>query len=171
MSHALKILLYSISHKREEALFDLYGLIEETIRKYQRCEILCPHTDSEEWRMSCDPLLLGSLLKSATVLEILPVLKAPYEDISFDELPAKLYSLNVNAICDKIERLRIGGQYPRSAHGLKDMIQERIEALEERLSGLDLPDFEAKEKGPTARGGCVGGDSEMASPTPYPTSL
>jgi hypothetical protein len=98
--------------------------------------------------MSCDSLLLDSLLKSATTLEILPVLEAPYEDISFDELTAKLYSLNVNAMCDKIDRPRFRGQYPKPAHGLKDMIQERIEALEERLSGLDLQDFKAKEKSP-----------------------
>lgn len=78
----------------------------------------------------------------------MPVPEAPYGDISFDEMTAKLYSLNVNAICDSINRPYIGGQYPKPAHGLKEMIQERIISLEERLSGLGIQDFKAKEKSP-----------------------
>jgi hypothetical protein len=96
----------------------------------------------------CDSLLLGSLLKSATTLEIVPVPETPYGEISFDEMTNKLYSLNVSAICDNISRPYIGGYYPKPAHGLKEMIQEKIESVEERLSGLDIQDFKMKEKSP-----------------------
>lgn len=123
-------------------------MIEQTIRRYQRQDVLCPRTDSADWRFQCDGLLLGSLLKSATTLGIMPVPDSPYGSISFDEMTAKLYSLDVRAICDRISRTDIDGYYPKPAHGLKEVIQERIKALEERLSGLDLQDFKSKGKAP-----------------------
>ena len=86
------------------------------------------------------------LLKSATTSGILPVPESPFGDISFDEMTAKLYSLDARAICDSISRPTINGKYPKLAHGLKEVIQERIKSLEERLSGLDIQDFETKGK-------------------------
>jgi hypothetical protein len=127
--------------KRQEGLFELYGLIEQTIRRYQRPEILCPRTDDAGLRMQCDYLLLGSLLKSATTLGIMPVPTSPYGEVSFNEIANKLHSLDVQAICDSIDRPWINGKYPTPAHGLKIVIHERIESLEERLSGLDIQDF------------------------------
>jgi len=122
-------------------------LIEETIRRYRRPEILCPLAD-----ILCDSLLLGSIQKGATILEILPVPKAPFGDISFDEMIAKLYSLNVSSSCDNMYRSgsppfgRFGSHRP--AHELKETIRKSIKVLEKRLSGLDILDFKAKQKNP-----------------------
>jgi hypothetical protein len=132
--------------KRREALFELYGLIEQTIRRYQRPEVLCPRTDSTSWSLQCDALLLGSLLKSATTLGIMPVPTPPYGNVSFVEIANRLYSLDVKAICDSISRAYINGNYPKPAHGLRVVIHERIESLKERLSGLDIRDFNKNGK-------------------------
>jgi hypothetical protein len=142
------ILPETILIKRQEALFNLYTFIEETARKYQQSEVCCPRKDSAEWALNCDSLLLGSLLKSASKNEILPVPEAPYGDISFDELTAKLYSLNVSAICDKICPSYRGGIKSKPAHGLHYAIEERITLLEERLSGLNISEFKGEEKAP-----------------------
>jgi hypothetical protein len=135
--------------KRQEALSSLYAFIEQTARRYQQSEICCPRKDSAEWALNCDSLLLGSLLKSASKYEILPVPEAPYGDISFDELAAKLYSLNVSAICDKIllPRHRAGIE-PKPAHGLHEAIAGRIALLEARLSGLNISEFKGKVTAP-----------------------
>jgi hypothetical protein len=135
--------------KRQEALSNLYTFIEETARRYQQSELCCPRTDSAEWALNCDSLLLGSLLKSASKYEILPVPEAPYGDISFDELTAKLYSLNVSAICDKIRPSKQAGIESKPAHGLHEAIEEKITLLEERLSGLNIFEFKGEEKAPS----------------------
>ncbi|PMD57216.1 uncharacterized protein K444DRAFT_632349 [Hyaloscypha bicolor E] len=142
------LIVETILMKRQEALSDLYAFIEQTARRYQQSEICCPRTDSAEWALNCDSLLLGSLLKSASSYEILPVPESPYGDISFDELAAKLYSLNVSAICDKIRPSFQAGVEPKPAHGLHEAIEERIALLEERLSGLNIFEFKGEEKGP-----------------------
>jgi hypothetical protein len=134
--------------KRQEALSGLYTFIEQTARRYQQSEICCPRKDRAEFALNCDSLLLGSLLKSASTYEILPVPEAPYGDISFDELAAKLYSLNVSAICDKILPRHRAGIEPKPAHGLYEAIKEKITLLEERLSGLNVSEFKGKEKAP-----------------------
>jgi len=143
-----QILAYMLE-RRQGALFELYGMIEQTITRYQRSDTLCPRTDNANLRLQCDYLLLGSLIKSATTLGIMPVPEPPYGNISFDELADKLYSLDVQAICDSIDRPKINGKHPKPAHGLKKVIQEKIESLEERLSGLDIQEF--KKEGQNIR--------------------
>jgi len=76
----------------------------------------------------------------------MPVPTPPYGDVSFDEIANRLYSLDVKAICDSISRTYINGQLPKPAHGLKVVIRDRIESLEERLSGLDIQDFKKNGK-------------------------
>ena len=83
-------------------------------------------------------------MKSARELGIIPVPNCPYGRMSFNKLSAKFYRLDINAICDSISRTKIKGAYPKPAHGFKDLIQRKIEAMGERLSGLDIQDFKRK---------------------------
>jgi len=136
----------AILMKRREALSELYDLIEEKIERYQGPRIRCRRTDDTEIAQQCDSLMLGSLLKSARKLDIIPVPDFPYRPMSFNRLSAKFHCLDINAICDSMSRTKIKGAYPKPAHGLKDLIQRKIEALEERLSGLDIQDFKRKGK-------------------------
>jgi hypothetical protein len=79
----------------------------------------------------------------------MPAPEPPYRDISFDEMAAKLYSLEVHAMCDEISKRYLGGYHSaKPAHGLKDVLKERIESLEERLSGIDIQDFKTDGKAP-----------------------
>lgn len=116
------------------------------IERYQGPKIRCPRTDDTELQQHCDSLILGSLTKSARKLGIIPVPNPDYSLMSFDKLSAKFYSLDINAICDSISRTKIKGAYPKPAHGLKNLIRKKIEALEERLSGLEIQDFKRKGK-------------------------
>jgi hypothetical protein len=124
----------------------LYDLIEGKIERYQGAKIRCRRTDDTEVAQQCDSLMLGSLLKSARKLGIIPVPNCPNGLMSFDKLSAKFHCLDINAICDSMSRTKIKGAYPKPAHGLKGLIHRKIEALEERLSGLDIQDFKRKGK-------------------------
>ncbi|KAG4440179.1 hypothetical protein IFR05_004324 [Cadophora sp. M221] len=125
----------AIMKRREEALCECYCLIEETIRRYQRAETLCPRPDGEHLRTACDSMLLGSLLKSASSKGLYPRPDAPYWRISFDDLAPILNGLYVRTLCD------IDGDGPISTHGLKDLIEVKIGDIYDLLSGLDLEDF------------------------------
>jgi hypothetical protein len=108
--------------------------------------VLCPRTDNAHYRLRCDAMLLGALLKSAGTKRIYPVPDAPYGEASFNELAEKLKSLHVEALCDGIARCQINGVYPKQGHGLMEAIQQKIASLEERLSGLDIEDFKEKKQ-------------------------
>jgi hypothetical protein len=138
--------LDSIKAKREEALFESYALIEQTLKRYQKSEVLCPRTDKAYYRLSCDAMLLGALLKSAATKKIYPVPHAPYGEVSFNELVEKLKSLHVEALCDGIARCQINGAYPKQGHGLMEAIRQKITSLEQRLSGLDIEEFKEKKQ-------------------------
>jgi hypothetical protein len=75
--------------KREEALFDLYELIEQTVKRYQKFSVLCLRTDDKELASSCDAMFLGSLLKSSVMRKIYPVPAAPYKKMSFNKVVEK----------------------------------------------------------------------------------
>jgi hypothetical protein len=136
----------SILAKHREAPSELYDLIEETIKRYQQPQILCRRTDDTVLQRCCDSLILGSLLKSARKLDIIPVPEPHQRHLSFDEMSERLYSLDVHSLCETTSGMRFGGFYPKTAHGLKDSIKERILPLEERLSGLDIQAFKGKGK-------------------------
>ena len=127
-------------------MFNAYALIERTLKRYQGKELLCPRTDSEDLRSACDAMLLGSLLRSATIQGVWPVPAPPYDNTSFSELADKIENLDVNALCDRISKVKINGEFPQAAHGLKALITQRITALEETLSGLDIDEFKEKKR-------------------------
>jgi hypothetical protein len=127
-------------------MFSAYALIEHTLKRYQKKELLCPRTDGEDLRSACDAMLLGSLLRSATIQGVWPAPAPPYDNTSFGELADKIENLDVNGLCDKISKVRINGKFPQAAHGLKELITQRITALEETLSGLDIDEFKEKKK-------------------------
>ena len=132
--------------RRQGALFELYDWIDQTIRRYQQSETICPRKDDDDARLQCDYLVLGSLMKSATTSGILPVPVPPYGDISFKGMVGNFNDLDIQAICDSIDKPK-----PRAepAHGLKEAIEDTIESLEERLSGLDIQEF--KKNGQSTR--------------------
>ncbi|KAL2071714.1 hypothetical protein VTL71DRAFT_12949 [Oculimacula yallundae] len=136
------IIIDAVMERREEALSECYLLIDQTIQRYQRSEVLCPRDDIH-LAPACDALLLGSLLKSVSSLGLYPAPEAPYDGVSFDEVEALLSDLSVQALCDRIRPYMEGNEFI-PAHGLKDVIQERIAGISERLAGLDLKEFKSQ---------------------------
>jgi hypothetical protein len=57
------------------------------------------------------------------------------------------------------------GNYPNTTHGLKEMIQKKIQPLKECLSGLQSEGFEL-----SASGGRVRYNFGVATPTTYPVA-
>ena len=136
-------MIATIEKDRNEAMFELYALIDQTIRRYQRAEILCGRTDQNN--VACDAMLLGTLLKSATVDGLYPAPPSPYKEISFSKLVELARNLKVEALCDRLSRIQINGKYPEPMHGFKARVEEKIKELEERLSGLDIKRFKELE--------------------------
>jgi hypothetical protein len=120
-------------------------LIEHTLKKYQKADVLCPRTDDDELALSCDAILLGALLKSAATKKIYPVPEAPYGKMSFNKLAKKIKSLHVEALCDKIDQWEDDIEHG-PGHGLLSDIQHKIASLEDRLSGLDIDTFKEKKQ-------------------------
>ena len=131
--------------KRDEALFELYELIEQTVKRYQKSAVLCLRTDDKELALSCDAILLGSLLKSSVTRKIYPVPAAPYERMSFNKLSKRMKILRVEALCDKINQWDTD-EDRGPGHGLQRAIQQKIASIEERLCGLDIDAFKDKKQ-------------------------
>jgi hypothetical protein len=91
---------------------------------------------------SCDAMLLGSLLKSSSKAGIWPPPETPYSDVDFKSLVETFRNIKVTALCDSISRVYIDRRYPVAAHGFKQLVEEKVESLKERLCGLDLEEFQ-----------------------------
>ena len=90
-------------------------------------------------------MMLGSLLKSAALSGFWPPPIKPYQDVVFSVLAKQMRELKVTALCDSISKVQINGAWPKPAHGLQVLIDEKINELEARLCGLDLKDFVEKK--------------------------
>lgn len=131
-----------IKSRRADALTEIYALIEQTITRYQSPKVLCGRSD--HLAASCDAMVLGSLLKESSKAGIWPPPVPPYAGVDFDSLIHLVQTLEVTAVCDEVSRVLINGSWPDPGHGLQALFEEKIEVLEERLSGLSLDDFVKK---------------------------
>ncbi|KAE8453983.1 hypothetical protein EG329_007759 [Mollisiaceae sp. DMI_Dod_QoI] len=141
------IIIDTITQKRKDALFELYALVEQTIRRYQRQDIFCLRTRDVECRPSCDALLLGSLTRSASALGIYPVPDSPYGTTCFDKLAIDMMNLNAEALCDSIMPWSNSDPH-KYGHGFHDAVKLKLDDLEKRLSGLDMGEYKKSKVGP-----------------------
>ncbi len=137
----------TITQKRKDALFELYALVEQTIRRYQRQDIFCLRTRDVECRPSCDALLLGSLTRSASAFDIYPVPDSPYGTTCFNELAKDMKRLKAEALCDSIMLWYTSNPH-KLGHGFHDVVKVKLEEIEKRLSGLNIREYKKSKVGP-----------------------
>jgi len=128
----------AIKYHRIHAIQSAMAVIHNLIEKYSTPEVLCTLDYDQDNRFACDSQILGSLLKGSITMGIWPKPEPPYKDIVFQKLAAQLRDFKV---------LDVGthhrGRFNMSPdiHGIKDLIEASITALEDAMSGLDIRDF------------------------------
>lgn len=91
-------------------------------------------TDSKLTRLACDSMVLGSLIKASAKIGIWPMPSEPDPKVSFNSLKKRIRQMKIlyGQSCGEIN----------DGHGVADIINTSINAIEESLSGgLDLNSF------------------------------
>jgi hypothetical protein len=91
--------------------------------------------DSTNKKYSCDGMMLGTLLKSASGLELWPPPLPPYNGITVKNIMERVRSLKLIALCDTWNPAL------RPAHGYPAWVKDRADVLDSRVVGLELEDF------------------------------
>jgi hypothetical protein len=97
---------------------------------------------------ACDGLILGSLLKSASVNGLWPPPSHPYIGHTFSGIITKARSLEITALCEEpLSQFSSGYVNIVSSHGVKQSICAQMDALEANINGLDLKAFKEPRTG------------------------
>ncbi|KAF7947593.1 hypothetical protein EAE96_008677 [Botrytis aclada] len=145
-------IIEKLSIERNAAIEKLIRILSHTISRYQDSALRCstsvdtfatmtrrsaidlgPLTSHQEF---CDSVTLGSLIRSATRQGLVELLHLPAEIcLGFNDIRDKMKKLEVINGCDKL-RGSVWGSHP-----VLTIILLSVEAVDKKLSGLDLADF------------------------------
>jgi len=89
---------------------------------------------------ACDSMLLGSLIKALQAAGLHPLPQSPYTGISFVEVSLKLTDLQIHALCENWILPMYTAGY-KWAHGYNSEILEEMNAIDNRLEGLEIDSF------------------------------
>lgn len=127
-----------IARRRETAIRRSYEVLERNIDMLQSGSPRCTSTRHEPHRFTCDAVLLGSLLESSSKLGVWPPPEAPYLDVTFKNLMVDINQINLVSFCTKMGYTNQSS----NSHGMKTEISSCLGKIRNRLSGLNLKDFE-----------------------------
>ncbi|KAK2624999.1 hypothetical protein QTJ16_005368 [Diplocarpon rosae] len=129
-----------IEIQRRKGIEKLLSCIKRIIETYDGTKVVCKNNfndAAEAKRYACDGLILGTLLKSASSAGLWPLPEAPFLGRSIRNTAEQIRSLSIMALCDSTFT-----KYPRivplPAHGWLGWIQERCDAIEKGLQGLNF---------------------------------
>ena len=124
----------------------LYQYVEETINKWcSPDEELCDHSEVKK-RETCNSMVLGSLLRSATAKHIYPVPQPPYGTISFDSLSKIISTLDIASLCQNREYYVLTRRPSEKSDGILDSFRAKSSNLKRGMRGLDIEDFRGTKK-------------------------
>lgn len=133
-------MLGAIQTSRIDGIESMLKVVHDLITKYSGPKILCRNNNG----LTCDAMLLGSLLKGAAVTRIWPPPKHPYPGITIKMLADQIRGIDV--LDDSRHHGRGGGYYTSgNGHGIKDSMEASIRSLEDRMCGLELKSFLPKK--------------------------
>jgi hypothetical protein len=97
----------------------------------------------DNMRFSCDAMLLGSLMKGSRKIGIWPRPEAPFNGHKYKDLAKAIRGLKMLDVCGKSAGRKWSsyGGFEGNAHGLEDLIENELKAVEESLGDLDLEKF------------------------------
>ncbi|CZR60555.1 uncharacterized protein PAC_10451 [Phialocephala subalpina] len=127
-----------ISRRREQAIKRSFEVLERNIDMLQSGSPRCTSTRHEPHRFTCDAILLGSLLESSSKLGVWPPPEPPYLEVTFKNLIVDMNQLNLSSYCTKMGFTNQSS----SSHGMKTEIGSALSKVRNRLSGLNLRDFD-----------------------------
>jgi hypothetical protein len=96
---------------------------------------------SEQQRIACDAILLGSLLQRSAAFGIWPPPKDPYPGITFKTLADQIRGMQVLDDCNQSRGVVYYSGMPPGGHGTKDSIEASIRSRKDRVYGLSLGSF------------------------------
>ena len=102
--------------------------------------------NKEGFRLACDGVVLGSLLKSAAEKSLWPSPKAPYPSLSAKKVLTAIRSVDVISLCGNQFHQANQSHYDRS-HGIKESIRILMNNIESSLTGLSLDSFFELQRG------------------------
>jgi hypothetical protein len=132
-----------IKQGRQNAINTAITVIHKLITKYIEGTTNCDAALDEDMRLACDAMVLGSLMKGARKIGIWPRPEAPFNGHKYSDLAKAIRELKMFDVCGRSAGRKWSsyGGFEGNAHGLEDLIQLELKAIEENLGGLDLNDF------------------------------
>jgi hypothetical protein len=137
-----------IEAERQKAISAAIAVVTNAIEKYQSPGFVCVAPDrsgakfENETRMSCDAMVLGTLIKNAVEIEIWPPPLAPFVNYSWVSVTDTIRSMNVVSGCDSVW----AGRSYNAKHNVLLGIVADINLLQCHLApGLPL-DFDPKRR-------------------------
>ncbi|KAE9378227.1 hypothetical protein N431DRAFT_435400 [Stipitochalara longipes BDJ] len=142
----------AISDARRKGIQDAIAVVEYTIMKYQgpaqHCRTFFSGNRVKK-NTACDGLILGSLLKSASMNGLWPPPPHPYIGHTFSGIVTRARSLEITAFCEEpLSTFSTGPGNIVPSHGVKQSICAQMDTLEGNMNGLELKTFKEPKKGP-----------------------
>jgi hypothetical protein len=117
-----------------QAIGTVFSQLHNLLEEFRSPLYRCPHDDSFE----CGSILYGALFEEMELQGLLPILTAPYHDLSLSELCTKMQRIRSPTWC------RLGKSKKIIHHGCK--LAGRVIAIAEPVTrlanGPELKDFE-----------------------------
>lgn len=126
----------AIQSRRDKAKSDAIGVIHNLISQYSGPGFMCTNRHyCEAKKTACDATVLGSLIRGASQLQILPARKE-YEG-SFSRLIKEIKGIKIFTTCNLIE----GYANDNDIHRIQASIDVKLTEISNNLIGLQLIDF------------------------------
>ena len=134
-------LLDDINSHRQKVIAALYGIVGEQVTSYMGPGVHCTRADNKG--KTCDALVLGTLLKSATTASFWPAPSPPYTKVSFHSLYAALHRLQVESLCDSEAAYSVFGS-SAPGHGMRRLFETKsTQFVLVHLSGLSIHKYKS----------------------------
>lgn len=111
-------------------------VVKGTIKQYEGKNVNCP---CAKHGSDCDAMVLGSLIKSMVEYKVWPIPESPYQKFTLHHFWYIFALLNIKTLCRNIDTC----QWSLSSidHGVRESIEEKVDAIRQKVTGLDLKDF------------------------------
>ncbi|KAH7420002.1 hypothetical protein BKA64DRAFT_752556 [Cadophora sp. MPI-SDFR-AT-0126] len=130
--------LDKIDQHRKEGITVMLSYVTKAHDTFRKKEGYCKSLKDEDV-FSCGGMMLGTLLKSALDVGLLPLPEVPYTSRSINQTADDIKKLRIMSLCGPQPSLLAVNLRP--GHGWPHWLNENVSKVEKKYEGLDLADF------------------------------
>ncbi|KAH8685914.1 hypothetical protein BGZ60DRAFT_477629 [Tricladium varicosporioides] len=134
--------LARIKRNRHAAIECLFRALNKIVQNLTKpWPVYCEKADTQ-----CEGMILGTLLRSASQLEIWPIPDSPYHNMSYSLVAHKMRSLTATSYCFRSTRFKMGcNSVDVDRAGILDNLERLLLSVESLQLGLSLEDYPREE--------------------------